>query len=123
MTNRTEIFDGDGYPSRGALTKIRNWKVRDQASLEAFWAFVRRTWKPPDYFQEHEPGHWYLSTGGWSGNEDVIRALDRNYVFWSLCWQQSRRGGHYIFHIADRIRPVMLSTRGTPNTSNGKEEP
>lgn len=38
-----------------------------------------------------------FSTGGWSGNEDLIRAMEQNWMIWSLTWVQSRRGGHYIF--------------------------
>jgi len=40
-----------------------------------------------------------LSTGGWSGNEDIIRALKKNFIFWSMYWQMNRRGGHYQFKI------------------------
>ena len=38
-----------------------------------------------------------LHTGGWSGNEDLIRALQKSY-FWSF-WRISKVGGHYYFKI------------------------
>jgi hypothetical protein len=37
-----------------------------------------------------------LHTVGWSGNEDIIIALQKN-VFWMLFWEKTERGGHYYF--------------------------
>jgi hypothetical protein len=39
-----------------------------------------------------------LHTGGWSGNECIIRDLKTTW-FWSLYWVMSKRGGHYWFEI------------------------
>ena len=38
-----------------------------------------------------------LITGGWSENEEIVMALQENYLFWGLCWQESVRGGRYEF--------------------------
>ena len=40
-----------------------------------------------------------LHTWGWSGNEDIVGALSSNFIFWSLYWQKSYRGGHYYFKV------------------------
>lgn len=37
-----------------------------------------------------------LITGGWSDNEEIISVL-QNTLFWTFYWQQSERGGKYIF--------------------------
>lgn len=46
-----------------------------------------------------------LHTGGWSGNEDIIEAL-QGTSFWILCWEKTVRGGHYYFEI-----PVSKETK------------
>ena len=40
-----------------------------------------------------------LHTGGYSDNEHLIGVLERNFLFWSMYWQKSTRGGHYYFKI------------------------
>lgn len=40
----------------------------------------------------------YISTWGWSGNEDIISVLRQTW-FWFQWWSQSNRGGHYIFEV------------------------
>ena len=38
-----------------------------------------------------------FATGGWSDNESVIGALDRNVALSSLTWRLSARGGLHIY--------------------------
>lgn len=99
-------LDGDGYPTESALERIRKWSWKDFRGL---WLFLKSIWSYPDRAVERRvlpseewflgDSNCYLSTGGWSGNEDVIGALRRNPLFWSFCWRASRAGGHYWFHI------------------------
>lgn len=85
------------YPTKKELKKIEKWPRNDFTGL---MDFVHDLWKYADcgyWVQKHK--EYYISTAGWSGNEDIISALEKNWTFWVLCWQQSRRGGHYIFYI------------------------
>lgn len=41
----------------------------------------------------------FLTTGGWSGCEDVIGALQDNLVFWHNCWAEHHRGGGWVFEV------------------------
>jgi hypothetical protein len=88
-------MDIDGYPEEDELEKIRTWNCQD---LHGLMQYVHGRWMFADsgYFKQ-EDDVYYLSTAGWSGNEEIIGAMKQNYVWWSLFWEQSNRGGHHIF--------------------------
>jgi len=68
--------------------------------------FVHSLWHWPDWgwkeLATDDRTTYDISTGGWSGNEELIGAMRENFMFWSMCWVSSRRGGHYIFE----VRPI-----------------
>ncbi len=83
------------YPEEHELKKIKEW----DDDIPALMEYVKELWI-------RRYGHWKqtgsrydLSTCGWSGNEDIITALQDNTMFWMLCWQNSKRGGHYVFEV------------------------
>jgi hypothetical protein len=82
------------YPSEGELLTIRMWKWDD---LDGLMDFIRGIWAYADWGWKQEGGTYNISTGGWSGNEDVIEAMESNRMWWANYWHSSRRGGHYIF--------------------------
>ena len=86
-------FDRNGYPTESTLERIKKWDFEDWSGLIDF---ITSTWHWPDYAIM---GRKYLElhTGGWSGNEDVICALQDNLMIWGLYWHSSERGGHYKF--------------------------
>ncbi len=96
----SEISGSVGDPSESDLKQIREWSHEDFAGL---MEFVRDLWNWPEFGfmsdDELHHDHFELHTGGWSGNEVIIGALQDNVMFWSLCWESSRRGGHYIFKV------------------------
>lgn len=63
--------------------------------------FIKGLWKYPDYFvvKGKKTIKLGLHTGGWSGNEDIIEALQENEMFFLLYWLKSVRGGHYYLQI------------------------
>lgn len=89
-----EWLDGDGYPTEAAYQRIKNWPV----TLEpvALLDFIGSLWKYPDRWTVDD-GIYTVSTGGWSGNEDLLAALRENPVYWMTTWVKSVRGGHYVF--------------------------
>lgn len=86
----------DGYPTEDELQRIRAWDAHDPSGL---LEFVRGCWTWADTHFKQEGNAYTLSTGGWSGNEDLLAALQQNAVFWLLCWKSSHRGGRFEFEI------------------------
>lgn len=98
-----DYIDEDGYPTEEALEKIANWPWED---AEGWFPFIKSLWRYPEYWKEEmgtdeftkkEVKLHYISTVGWSGNESLVYAMEKNQVLWVFSWVQSRRGGHYIF--------------------------
>lgn len=90
----------DKYPSEEELEKIEGWDDKDPLGLVEF---VKDIWRWEDLaLSETKDGVTYLElhTGGWSGNEDILSALEKN-MFWTLWWQRSERGGHYWFQVKE----------------------
>ena len=103
-------MDTDGYPTPEELESIRTWpsiyKSTGHKAHHGLMEFIEERWRWAD------AGYWTwtidtmkgiesfsISTGGWSGNEDIIQAMERNIMFWATCWQSSKRGGHYEFEV------------------------
>lgn len=89
------------YPTENELQKITDWDFEDK--WNDLMTYIKSLWKYADWGWHEETTdtliRYYISTGGWSGNEEIINAMEENYMFWIMCWEQSRRGGHYIFEI------------------------
>ncbi len=102
MSLSDPTLDSDGYPTEATLKVIREWSI--STDWQPFMEFILKVWKwshyqsTYPYDDEITKGTAYLiSTGGWSGNEDLIQAMGQNKMFWMMCWQRSERGGHYLF--------------------------
>lgn len=97
-------FDRDGYPNESTLEMIRSWEVRNNFTQKDLRGFCKEAWNWGDTMWGYRrgcDGHrpWIaVSTGGWSGNEAIIEALEANRVFWAMSWLQSVRGGHHRFY-------------------------
>jgi hypothetical protein len=104
----TPECDADSYPTDATLMAIEQWSHQDMAGC---LDFCRAAWHYPDYVSEdisvHEvgvlrakPQERYLrfATGGWSGNESIIHALQTNRAVWLMTWRLSAYGGVYLFH-------------------------
>lgn len=91
------------YPDQKEIRTIKKWAFTKHDSFVDFMEYVRAAGK---YWGDSEPFGWkqrgrtyWVSTGGWSGNEEIISAMQSNFVFWSTSWVSVRRGGHYVFTI------------------------
>lgn len=86
------------YPSQEDLEEIKTLsnQFEDYSNLIEK---LKEIWRWNDYIK-HEGNHLELHTGGWSGNEDIIAALQGS-MFWMFNWQKSERGGHYYFTLKE----------------------
>jgi len=95
------------YPTEEQLAKIRTWPSNDP---KGWFAFIKAVWWSPDWGWTEQAlpkgapllnrGTLYaVSTGGWSGNEEIIAAMQKHESLWLTTWESSRRGGHYEFEV------------------------
>ncbi len=128
MADDPELTDGD-YPSAGTLKRIQKAKPREALELaQRAWhwdGWATRTLRPEELAmvrRHHEdepmPEFYRFATGGWSGNESIIAALDRNFLVAGMCWELSARGGLHVYELrpsAGAVDPHVRST-GKPIT-------
>lgn len=106
MKMNNEYLDSDGYPIPECLLKISEWPYEDAMGwfdfIYSVWAYSDCGWENDDTaYDEHGKkfNRFNISTCGWSGNEDIIKAMQDNAILWAFHWVESRRGGHYIFEV------------------------
>lgn len=98
-----DIVDAAGYPTDDALDLIPAWTGTPRALVEdllgpIFEAYggIKVTQATDDF--DRDVVVVRLVTGGWSGCESAIGALDDG-LFWRAWWESSRRGGAYTFEV------------------------
>lgn len=96
------FLDDDNYPTDEGLDYLRCFTGTPAELVallgEVMDAYGTVTWDgQPDRFDE-TVNEVRISTGGWSGNEEIIGHLKRSF-FWFRYWETSRRGGHFTFHV------------------------
>jgi hypothetical protein len=109
-TPRTEpgepTFDADGYPTEETLDRIKSWPIKVAADFAAVMDFAGRAWSYPRYWKcdpafvdvdypSYKRRRYVFSTGGWSGNEAIVSAIEANNMVQSIGAWSWRRGGHY----------------------------
>jgi hypothetical protein len=81
----------DGYPEEHELVALSMMGVDWETTVD----YLKRLWRWDNYIFVNQD-EMSLSTGGWSGHEEIIEALKKS-TWWKMYWYSSRRGGHYIF--------------------------
>lgn len=89
---KTPEFTRDGYPTKETLSAIRCWDW-DEASMRSLLEFIRTAWRYPEMVVQSD-GLWKFSTGGWSGNEDLMDAFSK-YHMARVRYSAYFSGGHY----------------------------
>lgn len=121
-------FDADGYPSPRTLRTLTKWPIGNFGGaldfLAAGWSYperVSRELSAAEVELVHaDLGDRFLrvSTGGWSGNEELLAAFRQNIVGWSLTWRLKTSGGLYIFEY-----PAASSSRADQKQGSRIDDP
>ncbi len=109
-----ELLDENGYPTEEVLSFLRGYYPSPSFNILSFVIFIR------DCIWNNDCGRFELSkrkrsgiyaltamTGGWSGNEDIIRAIQDNRniafnaMFRHIAW---KFGGYYKYEIRTNLK-------------------
>lgn len=99
-------LDDDGYPTEESLSQVKNLKASE---VENFLLNVLPEFDLPYLVVEKNTAHSKYNssktttqicvhTQGWSGNEDLIAAMEAN-AFMSLRLAKWERGGHWTYEV------------------------
>jgi hypothetical protein len=99
------VLGDDGYPTEATLDRIRRWEVKTFGDARKAMDYAGAAWSYPDRWrcQPRWRGRgsprpvcrYTFSTGGWSGNEEIVAAIEANAMLQMLGAWSWRRGGHY----------------------------
>ena len=96
-----EFDDQDCYPSDKALEHLAKFQPRNNNGFDEVWEYLRIMWRYPNgvTFERGEDTQELVRiwTGGWDGNEDLVDAMNLNYIIWPMAWLSSHRGGLFYF--------------------------
>lgn len=113
-------MDSHGYPDDKELEAIETWEMDwTGEGFRPLMDYVKSlNWEA--YGSWEQVGDMFrLATGGWSGNESIICALEKNFMFQAFCAEAWRKGGLYIFdvrktdgnrQVRDPQTPVMMNS-------------
>ena len=100
--NEMATMNGYEYPSDKVLYKIRNWSIYDP---EGLLEYIRKNWYYSHAVTISDDGiEWEFVTGGWSGDEALIRAFRENKIMWMLLWYSSTASGVHKFVLETRTK-------------------
>src|SRR6478736_10329887 len=93
-------FDNHGYPTEETLKTIEEWKILNFNEIPKILEYVYTGWNYKEWgWSKNKRQHraykggqlrryYHISTGGWSGNESLISAMENNHILWSLIFVQ-----------------------------------
>jgi hypothetical protein len=107
------VLGSEGYPHDMELQRIRTWPdpvwPGQLFELDALMQYVRARWRHPEYWEERDvideeykgqrERSYKFSTGGWSGNESLVGAMEEHPLLGLIAPTSWRRGGHYEYRL------------------------
>lgn len=94
------MLDKNGYPTDETIRKLERWEYPFHGIVSVLEIIFQ------DYGNVSlEDRQLILATGGWSGCEEAVCALDNNMLFHAFCWQMSKRGGYHEYTLPKDCNP------------------
>jgi len=91
------------YPTEPELKYIEKFDIT-RRSVKELIDYVKSIWGFENWgfkLKGKKVLYLELHTGGWSGNEEILQSLKKNYLFWGMYWEKSIKGGHHYFKIKE----------------------
>ena len=105
-------FDKHGYPTEESLEYVRKFPLTaDRKKIEELLRDIMEAWMYSDRAQEKN-GLWVFSTGGWSGNEDLLSALFSSPLWNSLAWNSISLSGGFLAIATTKDTQTKLAEKG-----------
>lgn len=103
----------EDYPTHEELERIKHWPIGDWIGFAEYVCSIWHYGHPWARIIKHRDGTrtLRLATGGWSGNESIVSAVDSN-MFGFSCWQKSERGGLHVYKIPATMLNVKAKDPG-----------
>lgn len=92
-------FDGHGGITEDTAAAIATYQGDETAWLDYITGVWNLHYGWSNRTSSDDTITWEFVTGGWSGNDSIIRAMQDNAVMWPNCWESSHRGGKYVFTV------------------------
>lgn len=112
MEDLEDYLDEDGYPTDKVLDLFMSYEFKCKADVDRFLEILEGVWySGSDGYKRIKTEFddlLMLHTFGWSGNEEVIVALQNNFIFWGIAFNAHFTGGHYYLNIK-RLLATYLS--------------
>ena len=103
-----EVVCEDGYPTPDSLEELRRaadqaltWQVQVRVCECVCEALEATGYGTIRKLADDRGVTYHLVTGGWSGCEDVIAAIEGT-LLWACCWESSHRGGLFVLRVEVR---------------------
>ncbi|OGS70778.1 MAG: hypothetical protein A3F91_09705 [Flavobacteria bacterium RIFCSPLOWO2_12_FULL_35_11] len=91
------VFDGDGDITDNTFYTIKEWN--HLKGWGVFIEFVKECYDLNYGKINTTDDEIIFITGGWSCNERVIQAIQKNHLFMGLFWEASYKGGKMVFRL------------------------
>lgn len=118
MTEPDELIDDDGYPTDEAIDYLKAFQGTGTEMVVYIRSLMNNGSSVMEDFVDdygRDRQRLILVTGGWSGCEQVISALQET-IFYAAGWESSFRGGKHTFTFS--AAQLALSMRwGNPAAS------